>query len=74
GQYFEDRGIAIGEAKAKAEAEAQYDKEKKASVERMLRTKKHQYYSTDEIAAIFGLAVDEVRELEAKVAGESAES
>jgi hypothetical protein len=38
----------------------------------MLRTKKHQY-STDEIAAIFGLAVEEVRELEAKVAGESAE-
>jgi hypothetical protein len=65
GQYFEDRGIA----KAKAE----YDKETKASVERMLRIKKHQY-STDEIAAIFGLAVEEVRELEAKVAGESAEA
>ncbi|MDR1295875.1 MAG: hypothetical protein LBO05_00550 [Deltaproteobacteria bacterium] len=81
GQYFDalGRAIALAEvyaevmAEAKAEAKAQYDKEKKASVEMMLRTKKHQY-STDEIAAIFGLAVEEVRELEAKVAGDSVEA
>jgi predicted transposase YdaD len=56
-----------------AEGRARYEKEKKASVERMPRIKKHQY-STEEIAAIFGLAVEEVREPEAKAAGESAES
>jgi hypothetical protein len=65
GKYFADRG--------KAEAKAEYDKEKKALVEMMLRAKKHQY-TTDEIAATSGLAVEEVRELEAKVAGESAEA